>query len=77
MTPRSYRQVAVRGSGGVAAWMIIRVRHGIVWLSIEPLFTWEAILDPAKLDEFILTLESARDEARRMPQRNTTKNAEE
>ena len=52
------------------------MRPGTVWFSIEPLFTWEAILDSAKVDEFILTLQSARDEARRMSHDSVAKQAE-
>jgi hypothetical protein len=38
---------------------------GKVRLSIEPAFTWEAVMAPDQVDELIRTLESARDEARR------------
>jgi hypothetical protein len=51
--------VAVKGSGGVSATMIVTVRRGLVWISIEPPFTWEAILEPGKVDELVQTLRQA------------------
>jgi hypothetical protein len=53
------RVVAVTGSGGIAATVIVTVRRGFVWVSIMPPFTWEAILDPGKVDELVRTLTSA------------------
>jgi hypothetical protein len=35
-----------------------------VWLSIVPPFTWEAIMEPGKVDELIHVLGLAREEAR-------------
>ncbi|MDQ2883101.1 MAG: hypothetical protein M3Y48_18470, partial [Actinomycetota bacterium] len=43
--------------------MVVTVVQDTVWLSISPLFTWEAILEPGKVDEVISMLELARDEA--------------
>lgn len=48
---------------GVDARVIVTVVHGMVWLSISPPFTWEAIMTPGKVDEVIHVLELARDEA--------------
>ncbi len=45
---------------------MVTVVHGMVWLSIVPPFTWEAIMEPAKVDELIHVLALARDEAERM-----------
>lgn len=68
----SYRSVPVTGTGGVSANLIIRVSRGRLRLSLEPLFTWEAIMEPVKVDEFIRTLEVARDEAKRSSRDNDT-----
>ncbi|MGH3974917.1 MAG: hypothetical protein ACRDS9_16555 [Pseudonocardiaceae bacterium] len=46
--------------------MVATVVHDTVWLSISPPFTWEAIMEPAKVDEVISMLEKARDEAKKM-----------
>ncbi len=48
---------------GVAATVVIRVVRGMVWMSISPPFTWEAIMEPGKVEEVIRTLELARKEA--------------
>jgi hypothetical protein len=61
-----HRRLAVTGSGGVDATVRVVVRKGTVWLSVEPPFTWEAIMTAAKVDELVRTLEIARDEARSM-----------
>jgi hypothetical protein len=58
------RVVAVAGSGGIAATVIVTVRRGFVWMSIMPPFTWEAILDPGKVDELVGTLTLAGKDAR-------------
>lgn len=58
------RVVAVTGSGGIAATVIVMVRHGFVWISIMPPFTWEAILDREKVDELVQTLTLAGKDAR-------------
>lgn len=60
-----HRKVAVTGSDSVSTTVVVVVRCGKVRLSIEPLFTWEAVVTPGKVDELIRTLESARDEASR------------
>ncbi|MDQ3826685.1 MAG: hypothetical protein M3319_08970 [Actinomycetota bacterium] len=43
--------------------MIVTVVRGAVWMSLMPPFTWEAMMDPRKVDEVIRALESARAEA--------------
>ena len=43
--------------------MVVTVVQDKVWLSISPPFTWEAIMEPGKVDEVISMLETARDEA--------------
>jgi hypothetical protein len=73
MIPPSYRQVAVKGTSGVSATVTVRVYRGRVWVSIEPLFTWEAIMDPDKVDELVRTLELARDEAKKILHGNGAK----
>ncbi len=59
------RKVSVRGSEGVLATVAVTVRQGYVWLSIVPPFTWEAIMEPGKVDELIRVLGLARDEAQK------------
>ncbi|MGH3889526.1 MAG: hypothetical protein ACRDSZ_23695 [Pseudonocardiaceae bacterium] len=44
-----HRRVSVKGSGGVSATVVVIARQGKVWMSIVPPFTWEAIMEPAKL----------------------------
>ncbi len=61
-----HHKVPVTGSGGVTATVIVTVRRGQVWLSIQPPFTWEAIMAPDKADEVMRTLGRAGEEARRM-----------
>lgn len=61
-----HRKVSVKGSGGVSATVIVIAQHGGVWMSIMPPFTWEAIMEPGKVDELIRTLTVARDNAQRM-----------
>jgi hypothetical protein len=67
-TPDSpvHRRVAVKGSGGVPATVIVVARSGHVWVSITPPFTWEAIMEPGKVDELIHTLGLAREDARQL-----------
>jgi hypothetical protein len=65
------RRVHVKGMQGVDATVIVTVVRDRVWLSISPPFTWEAIMEPAKVDELISTLELAQDEAKK---KATTRN---
>ncbi len=60
------RRVHVKGMQGVDLTMVMTVVHGTVWLSISPPFSWEAIMEPSKVDEVISALELARDEAARI-----------
>jgi hypothetical protein len=60
------RRVLVKGMEGVPAILVVTVVQEKVWLSISPPFTWEAIMDTAKVDELIGVLELAQDEARKM-----------
>ncbi len=46
--------------------MVVTVVQGNVWLSVSPPFTWEAIMEPGKVDELMHVLELARDEAKNM-----------
>jgi hypothetical protein len=59
------RRVHVKGMQGVDATVVVTVVRDTVWLSISPAFTWEAIMEPGKVDEVISTLERARDEAKK------------
>lgn len=61
-----YRKVSVKGSEGVSATVVVKAQRGKVWLSIEPPFTWEAIMEPSKVDEVIQTLRQAAEDAKRM-----------
>lgn len=65
-----HRRVAVRGSGGADATVLVIVRAGRVWLSVVPPFTWEAIMPAEKVDELTRTLQVARDEAQAMASRD-------
>ena len=57
------RRIAVKGMQGVDVTVVVTVVRGTVWLSISPPFTWEAIMQPEKVDQVIHVLELARDEA--------------
>ena len=59
------RRVSVKGREGVPVTVVVTVVQGQVWMSISPPFTWEAIMEPAKVDELMHVLELARDEARK------------
>jgi hypothetical protein len=67
------RKIAVNGMQGVDATIVVTVAHGTVWLSISPPFTWQAIMEPRKVDEVIHVLELARDEAIKITAAWTTK----
>lgn len=60
------RRVRVKGMGGVDATVVVTVVRDKVWLSISPPFTWEAIMEPGKVDEIMSILELARDEAEKV-----------
>jgi hypothetical protein len=61
-----HRKVAVTGNGGISATVVVTAQKGTVWVSIVPPFTWEAIMEPEKVDELIQTLGLARDDAKQM-----------
>jgi hypothetical protein len=61
-----HRKVSVKGSAGVSATLVITVKQGQVWMSIQPPFTWEAIMDPSKVEELIRTLMLATEGAKKM-----------
>jgi hypothetical protein len=60
------RRVSVKACQGENAIVVVTVLQGQVWMSIVPPFTWEAIMEPGKVDELIRTLTLARDEAAKM-----------
>jgi hypothetical protein len=64
-----HRKVPVKGSGGVSATVVITVQQGHVWMSIRPPFTWEAIMEPWKVDELIQTLALAAEGAKKTTMR--------
>jgi hypothetical protein len=66
------RRVRVKGMEGVDVSVVVTVVHDTVWLSISPPLTWEAIMEPGKVDKVISLLELARDEAK---QAATTRNS--
>lgn len=61
-----HHNVTITGLGGHTATVVITVQRGQVWLSIQPPFTWEAIMTAGKVDELIRTLGVAGDEAKKM-----------
>ncbi|HEY6422199.1 MAG TPA: hypothetical protein VIY28_02905 [Pseudonocardiaceae bacterium] len=56
----------MKGTGGVSATVFVTVQQGAVWISIQPPFTWQAIMEPTKVDELIGMLSQARVEAQRV-----------
>jgi hypothetical protein len=58
-------RVSVKTTGEDHAAVVVTVVQGMVWLSIRPPFTWEAIMEPVKVDELIRVLELAREEAQK------------
>jgi hypothetical protein len=60
------RRIRVKGMAGVDAAVVVTVVRDTVWLSISPPLTWEAIMEPRKVDEVISLLEQARDEAKKV-----------
>lgn len=57
------RRVPVKGMLGIDATVVVTAVQNKVWLSISPPFTWEAIMEPEKVDQVISMLELARGEA--------------
>lgn len=68
-----HRRVLAKGSGGVMSTIVVTVRQGKVSLSIVPPFTWEAILEPEKLDKLVRVLRQAREDAQRTASRRIQK----
>ena len=60
------RKVTVKGSGGVVATVVVIVQRGKVWMSIQPPFTWDAIMAPGMVEELIRTLALAAEDAKKM-----------
>ncbi len=60
------RRICVKGMEGVNATVVVTAVQGKVWVSISPPFTWEAIMEPVKVDELMHVLELARDDAKKM-----------
>ncbi|MGH3692459.1 MAG: hypothetical protein ACRDRX_00370 [Pseudonocardiaceae bacterium] len=50
----------------MVATVVVIAQRGQVWVSITPPFTWEAIMDPGKVDEVIHVLTLAREDAKKM-----------
>ncbi len=61
----------VKGSGGVVATVVVTARRGKVWMSIQPPFTWDAIMEPKMVDELIRTLGLAAEDAKQMVSRDS------
>jgi len=60
------RKVTVKGSGGVVATVVVTARRGKVWMSIQPPFTWDAIMEPEMVEALIRTLALAAEDAKTM-----------
>jgi hypothetical protein len=60
------RRVTVRGREGATATVVVTLYREEVWMSIVPPFTWEAIMEPGKVDELIHVLGVAREEVKRL-----------
>lgn len=58
-------RVPVKGREEIVAAVVVTVYRGNVWMSIVPPFTWEAIMEPGKVDELIHVLSLAREQVRR------------
>jgi hypothetical protein len=61
------RRVCVKGMQGIDVTVVVTVVQGKVWLSVSPPFTWEAIMEPGKVDEVIHVLRLAREEVEKLP----------
>lgn len=59
------RRVVAKGREGVVATVVVATYRGDVWISIVPPFTWDVVMAPAKVDELIQVLATARKDARR------------
>ena len=46
--------------------MVVTARRGKVWMSIQPPFTWDAIMEPGMVEALIRTLALAAEDAKTM-----------
>lgn len=60
------RRVCVNAMAGFSATVVVTVVQGKVWMSISPPLTWEAIMEPGKVDELLRVLGMAREDAKKM-----------
>ncbi len=60
------RRVSVKSMEWADAYVVVRVVQGKVWMSISPPFTWEAMMEPRKVDELMHVLELAREDAKKV-----------
>lgn len=58
--------MSVKSTASVSATVVVTVVRGGVWMSISPPFTWEAIMEPAKVEELMRVLGLAREDAKKM-----------
>ncbi len=56
----------------MSATVIVAANRGVVWISIDPPFMFEAILEPAHVDTLIDMLTEAAKEAQRYDQEKVT-----
>jgi hypothetical protein len=59
------RKVRVKGMQGVDVTVVVTVVRDRVWMSISPPLTWEAIMEPGKVDDVISVLKLERDQAKK------------
>lgn len=64
------RRISVKGAERVNATVVVTVVQGKVWMSISPPFTWEAIMEPVKVDELMHVLELAREDVKKVAECN-------
>ncbi len=60
------RRISVKGAEGAAATVVVTTYREQVWMSIVPLFMWEAIMELEEVDELMHVLGLARQEAEKM-----------
>ena len=46
--------------------VVVTAAQGAVWVSRSPPFTWDAIMEPGRVDELVHVLKLAQQEARKM-----------
>lgn len=54
----------------LAATVVVTAQQGQVWISIQPPFTWDAIMEPQQVDELIRALAAATNIAKKMIRRH-------